>query len=331
MQDIEIREVGLPEPRVSNTSSVLPVFTPHRAINLGGVLCCARRTARRREQLAGIILKSLAELVGQVVEWSDGSSDVDRHLGHSRFLVLSLRTISGTDAYIQIWSAPFEALVMEAGPRNRRDARLQAFADGIRDPLLDRGFAIGGDADNYQKALPIHSGDDAARLAREILAILLDVVKYDGRTDLAYRFHQASILEDGHLLTGIGRPTLYKLVQRWGLQASLSTEDSKLIKATSWELRFQLQLAAPKPERKGHFREIHCFANFTLPANAAMSLVDSVNGRPYLMKAHATVLPGESIQRVRLSVGINLAGGVTLAHIRAQIVEFLQVVRKLPQ
>ncbi len=321
--------MGVPEPPRSDTSRVLPAFTPHRAINLEGALCCGRPTARRREQVAGLILEALTDLVSQVVEWSVGSADADRHLGDSRFLVLSLRTISGTDAYVQIWSAPYEALVMEVGPGNRRDALRQAFADGIRAPLLDRGFAIGGDADNFEKALPIRSGDDAARIAREILAILLDVLKYDGRGDLAYRFHQATILEDGHLLTGIGRSTLCKLMQRWGLQATLSKEDSALIKATSWELRLQLQLAAPKPERKSHFQEIHCFANFTLPASDAKALVEKVNNRPYLMKAHFTMVPGEPVQKVRLSVGINLAGGVSLDHVRAQIVKFLYVVRKL--
>jgi len=329
MQDIEILELEVPEQPLAGTSNVPPMFAPHRAINLDGVLCCAQRTERRREQLAGIILKALTELVAQVVLWSVGSADADRHVGDTRFLVITLNTGSGTDAYVQIWSAPFESLVMEVGPGNRRDALLQAFADGIREPLLDRGFAIGGAADNYEKVLPPPSVKDAVRIAREILAILLDVLKYDGHTDLAYRFHQASILEDSHVLTSIDRQTLCKLMQRWGFEATLSTDVSTVIKVSSWELKFQLQLAVPNPERTSNFREIHCFANFTSPANEATSIAEKVNGRPYLMKAHVTTLPGALQQKIRLSVGINLAGGVTLDHIRAQIVEFLHAVRRL--
>jgi hypothetical protein len=47
------------------------------------------------------------------------------------------------------------------------------------------------------------------------------------------------------------------------------------------------------------------------------------------MKAFATSEPNDLTQRVRLSFGINLAGGVTLEHVRCQIVEFLELVRRL--
>jgi len=107
MQDIEILELEVPQQPLAGTSSVPPMFAPHRAINLDGVLCCAQRTERRREQLAGIILKELTELVAQVVLWSVGSADADRHVGDTRFLVITLNTGSGTDAYVQIWYAGF--------------------------------------------------------------------------------------------------------------------------------------------------------------------------------------------------------------------------------
>jgi len=47
----------------------------------------------------------------------------------------------------------------------------------------------------------------------------------------------------------------------------------------------------------------------------------TLNGKPHLMKAFRVSDPGEAIQQVRLSLGINLAGGVTLDHVRCQIFE----------
>jgi hypothetical protein len=328
-EDIQIRLLPRPEPALLDGPALLQVPAPHGAVKLEGALCCGRSTARRRAQISDIVLPPLSQLVRQVVEWSGPSVDADQYLGDYRFLVLNVRTASGTDAYVQIWSEPHDQLLMEVGPGNREDALLQAFADGIRDPLLDRGFAIGGNANNYRKALSVPSSEDAPQVAREMLAILLDVLAYDGQTDVTYKFQQDSNLKDAHVLWGIDRSTLCMLLQRLGLRATPSAAEPTVIEAMSLERDFQLQLNSPQPPRKGNFWEIHCLTNLTMAADEASSLVEKVNGRPYLIKAHVVSLPGEPIQEVRLTIGINLAGGVTLDHIRAQISEFLQVVRKL--
>lgn len=328
-EDLQIRLIATTKEASSDGLTQLEVPAPHRAAKLEGVLCCGRPKARRRAQISDIALEPLNHLVRQVVEWSGPSVDADQYLGDYRFLVVDVSTASGTDAYVQIWSEPHDQLVMEVGPGNREDALLQAFADSIREPLLDRGFSIGGNANNYRKELSVPSIEDAPRVAREMLAILLDVLGYDGRTDLAYKFQQDSNLKDAQVLTGIDRSTLCMLLRRWGLRATPSAEDSKVIDAMSMDLNFQLQLYCAQPPRKGHFWEIHCFTTLTMTADEATLLVEKVNGHMYLIKAHVTALPQEPIHEVRLAVGINLAGGVTLDHIRAQISEFLQVVRKL--
>ena len=46
------------------------------------------------------------------------------------------------------------------------------------------------------------------------------------------------------------------------------------------------------------------------------------------MKAFVCSNPREAMQQVRLSLGINLAGGVALDHVRCQIFEFLERVRR---
>jgi hypothetical protein len=220
---------------------------------------------------------------------------------------------------------------MEVGPGNRRDALLQAFADGIRNPLLDRGFAIGGAADNFCKALPMPTVGIAGQIAREILAIMLDVVGYDGKTDLAYRFEQCSVLEAAHLADGIGSSLLCRLLATWGFQASPLPEDFTVINVSSWEFDFRIQLLGEDPQRQGRYSEIQCSSIWAVPANEAASLVEKVNSRPYAMKAYLKTGGRQPTQAVRLSLGINLAGGVSLNHIRAEIVGYQRVMKRVLQ
>jgi len=85
----------------------------------------------------------------------------------------------------------------------------------------------------------------------------------------------------------------------------------------------------PQAHRKNHFWEVHCIASVTLSPDRAATLIDRVNGRPYLFEAYAVSGGTETEQEVRLTQGINLAGGVTPNHIRDQLFEFLERIRKL--
>lgn len=132
---------------------------------------------------------------------------------------------------MQIWSEPFCNLIVEVGPGNREDAVLQAFANQVRDALLGRGFEIGGNADNYRKELPCSGNDDSPRVARELMAILVDVLGYDGSTDLTYQFHQGCNLRADHVVNGLSRWTLHTLLQTWGLRSSIPADESEVLDA----------------------------------------------------------------------------------------------------
>jgi hypothetical protein len=305
------------------------VLAPHEAIALAGVLCCGQPLARPRSDISGIALRSLINLVRQATDWTDPSGDDDHYLCDYRFLVLDTMTASGINTFVQIWSEPFDELTVEVGPGDRDDAALQSFADQMRESLHDRGFEIGGNASNFRKALPTPRREDAPRIARELLAILIDVLGYDGRTDLAYRFEQASNLRAGHIVTGLSCSTLQMLCTRWGLRSRVSPDENNLLEVHDLHQDFHLNLFYPQPHRKGFFWEIHCVAFLDLTQDKANALMSEVNDKPHLMKASATSGQNDLTQRVRLSFGINLAGGVTLDHVRCQIVEFLELVRRL--
>jgi hypothetical protein len=303
-------------------------LAPHEAIALDGVLCCGQPLPRPRSDISGIALRPLITLVRQVMDWTDPSGDEEKYLGDYRFLVLEAMTASGIEAFVQIWSEPFDELVVEVGPGDRDDDARQSFANRVREALYDRGFEIGGNGNNLRKSLPSSSKQDAPRVARELLAILMDVIGYDGRTDLVYKFEQASNLRAGHIVTGLSCSALQMLCNRWGLRSRICAEDN-LLEAHDLHQDFQLNLFCPHPQRKGDFWEIHCVVFLDLTQDKAHALLSEVNGKPYLMKAFATSELTDLTQRVRLSFGINLAGGVTLDHVRCQIVEFLENVRRL--
>jgi len=332
-EDLDL-SIKLPDP---NQSEVTPsaeqdefaILAPHEAIALDGVLCCGHRLPRPRSETSGIALRPLANLVRQVMDWTNPSGDEGQYLGDYRFLVLNFMTESGIEAFVQIWSEPFDELIVEVGPGDRDDSVRQSFADRIRESLYDRGFEIGGNANNFRKALPSLSKADSARVARELLAILIDVLGYDGRTNLAYKFEQASNLRAGHIVTGLSCSALQMLCTRWGLRSRVSADENNLLEAHELHQDFHLNLFCPQPHREGHFWEIHAVVFLDLTQQEAHALISEVNGKPHLMKAFATSERTDLTQQVRLSSGINLAGGVTLDHVRCQIVEFLDTVRRL--
>ncbi len=80
-------------------------------------------------------------------------------------------TREGIDPYVQRWSEARGNVIIEVGRSDRPDPKLQAFADAIRPALLDRGFEIGGNRNNFRKELALLSGAEAGRFAREMIAI----------------------------------------------------------------------------------------------------------------------------------------------------------------
>jgi hypothetical protein len=300
---------------------------PHEPMALEGILCCGRPLPRRRRDIMRIALLPLANLVRQATDWCHASGTGEEYLGDYRFLVLDFTTACGVEAFVQVWSEPFCDPIVEVGPGNRDDEARQAFADGVRAALEDRGFEIGGNADNFRKTLPRAIDPDSPRVARELLAILMDVLGYDGGTDLAYKCHQASRLSPGHVVTGLGRSALQTLLTVWGLRARPSGEELHILEVSDLHLRLQLHLFYPHAQQSGDFWEVHCLTVLDLDQEKAAALTDEVNSKPHLMKAFMFSDPGEAIQQVRLSFGINLAGGVTLDHVRCQIFEFLERVR----
>jgi hypothetical protein len=304
-------------------------FEPHSIVDLEGVLICAQARPRSPQALATLCLPALTEQVAQAGVWNFGSADAETRLGDYRFLVLDFTDAADICRFVQIWSEPHCDLTMEVGPGNREDATLQAVADGMRPALIGRGFEIGGNANNFCKLLVAPSPDGARCIASEMFAILAEVHGYDGTIDLKYRLDQNTRLEASHVLYGINGSQLFDWLNIWGLNPRRVDDQEDFLTARERELPFTIMLRVSKQGPWRDFWEIYCYTTFPLPSDAAAELLELYNARPSLFRVFAGNRVDESTRQIGVVIGINLAGGVTPTHIRCQIREWLDAVRRL--
>ena len=310
--------------------TVVTPLEPHSPAKVEGILCCGTSLPRSRKLILDIALPALSHLLRQATDWGEAPEDEER-LGDFRFLILSVETEAAIAAYVQLWSEARANVILEVGPGDRLNPQLQAFADEMRADLHGRGFEIGGNANNFRKELPLQGGKEFERFAREMMAIVVDVLGYDGTVDLGCRFEQSSHLTEGHVLSGVSLHELRFLMEAWGLRPSVRTDAKYVLEGQILYQKFHVQIFCPQGHCKDHFWEVHCVALVTLNPGRAATLIDNVNGRPCLMKAYAVAGATETAQEVRLTRAINLAGGVTPTHLRDEIFEFLALARKLPE
>lgn len=313
----------------SESPPITPEFAPHEVVNLRGTLACGQSQSRSADQLTALCLPALVGLVEQTAAWSADSTDPEERLGDYRFLVVDFTDEADICRFVQIWPEPNCDLVMEVGPGDREDTTLQAVADRLRPALIGRGFEIGGNASNFRKLLVAPSKKSATCIANEILALVTEVLGYNGATDLAYHIHQNSHLSAGHVLDGISRAQLFDWFKAWGMSPRRIEGEDDTLEAHERELKFRALLSVPKLNPKGHFWEIHCHTTFPLPNDAADELLAEYNRKVTLFKVFAVSCPDEGTREIGVAVGINLAGGVRPTHIRSQIREWLDAAGKL--
>jgi hypothetical protein len=327
-------DIGLPGVTVTSVlrmeePSKRAEFEPHRSIDLEGTLACAQPVPRMPQELTALCLPALVTFVEQATLWGMNSESPESRLGDYRFLVLDFTNAADICRYAQIWSEPHGDLTMEVGPGNRDDAVLQASADSIRPVLTGRGFEIGGNANNFRKHLVAPSAGDCTRVAQELLAILTEVLQYDGTADLTYRLHQDTHLREDHVVDGISRSALFDYLKAWGLSPSRGDDADDVLEVRDRDLGFRVLLRAQKVKPKSHYWEIHCFAIFPLHHDAAAEVLKEFNATAGLFKVFAESDEGALTREIGIATGINLVGGVTLDHIRAEIMEWLEAARKL--
>lgn len=306
-------------------------LAPRATVDLRGTLACGGVETRAPRDLAAICGPALTDLVRQVIVWMTDTANPDARLGDYRFLVVEFTDAAGVCRYAQIWSEPGGDITMEVGPGYRDGDQLADEVDRIRGCMTGRGFAIGGAAANYRKYVAGAPQGEARQVAAELLALLTQVLGYDGTRDLEYRLHQESHLIADHVVRAISQEQLREWLARWGLRPQTVDDVPGLIFARDRDVVFRVLLRVPTPTTPLRYWEVHCVITVPFDNAVAASVLAEVNAQPNLFRVFAADEPGATTQDIGIAIGINLAGGVTPAHLRSQILEWLDGVRGLRQ
>jgi hypothetical protein len=304
-------------------------LSPREETGREGVLIVGQSSKRRPEAtLRAIALDPLTELVRQTIEWGEDRLDLEARVGDFRFLVLDFRRDDGLLLYVQIWSSPAREIVLEVGA-DKLDERRGAFIESVSEALRSRGFDIESNAGNVRKFLPIPRSKDPARIGREMLGLLMEVLGYDGSAPLVYRMRQGTFLRAAHVIHGITRPAMQIFLRIWGLETTAPGDDDAVLLARSHGINFRIHLMVPEESASDVYREVHCRAQFEIPRERVAGLLAEVNGKAWLVKACESAVSEKGTVGVWLSYAFNLSGGVTPNHLKNQIFEWLENVRWL--
>ncbi len=143
------------------------------------VLLPASKRPRTRAQLTAALEPALKDVLARVCLWGD-----DWHVGDYRFCVLSFDLPNQVHVFLQFWSEPDDVVFWEVSS-GKWDAPTEAYMTGERGQrLVAAGFAMGGEAENYQKVVEIETPREVAALTRQVIAVLYDALDYRGQQAL---------------------------------------------------------------------------------------------------------------------------------------------------
>jgi hypothetical protein len=305
-------------------------FSPREETGREGVLIVGQRSKRRPEvTLRAIALDALSDLVREATYWGEDRVDLEARVGDCRSLILDFRLDDGLLLYVQVWSTPLAETQVIVGTDDVDGASRKAFIESAGEPLRSRGFDNGRAAGCFRKLLPLAKPEDPVRIAREMLGLLTGVLGYDGTAPLVYRLRQTTALGAAHVMYGITRPALQNFLRVWGLETTVPSHDAPVLLARSHGINFRVELLVPQESAPDIYWEVHCRAEFAIPRERVADLLAEVNGKAWLVKASESPVSEKGTAGVWFCYGFNLAGGVTPNHLKSQIFEWLENVRRL--
>ena len=141
------------------------------------------------EQLTEACLPTLTARLWATCCWS-ATMDGGWKIGDHNFLIAEVRPDPQTCLYIQFWSEPHEPVCAEVCSGEWNPGAVKYVRQQQRDRVAALGFAVGGQAGNFQKELPIETSAEAESAAREVLGIFFEVFGYRGQWPLELKMHQ---------------------------------------------------------------------------------------------------------------------------------------------
>jgi len=161
-------------------------------------------TAGRRltaEAARAAALDRVAAVVARTCEW--GEPVTDWHVGDHRFLVLDFSPKKDVGLYVQLWTEPGDAVLIEASSGAWNPATRPYVQAAQRTALRKRGFRVGGRARNYQKYWTLTPAADARALAEELVFILVEVFGYRAQVPLEMTYCAGARTVEGRLFPAL--------------------------------------------------------------------------------------------------------------------------------
>lgn len=303
-------------------------LSPHQQLMVDGVLATGNISGRLPTAVARLCLEPLTDLVRHTVTWPGSAADGATWAGTFRFLIVEFQVAAGP-LYVQIWSEPNDSILMEVGPGERDDPALQAIGERMKPALSGRGFAIGGNGRNYRKRLVAPRENELSTIACELLALVSDVLEYDGTSDLRYKFCQGTHFRLDHVCGSLSREALQRILLEWDIRSTPAKDDDNELAASACGFDFRLLMFEPRPDNRGEFDEVHFMCIVPMDEEKARELVNRVNSTRFLFKS--SLIPATESQQsaICFTLPLALTGGVTLASLRYRVMDWFRSMRTI--
>lgn len=276
------------------TAKQAATLTLERGEQVSGVIFKGARRPMTRGELQRAIAPVVAHWVKATCLWDERAA-----LGDSRFVVFSIEVTPKVEVYVQLWSEPGLPVLWEVSS-GKADPRAAKWLAGDRAGRIEAlGFALPGDAENYQKEVVVSTPAEATRVARAVVDICYACFDYHGEQPL-HAFAAFESRADPQLTyDGFTPEDLILLLDACGftVDAVEESDEAPVIRATRRGIQTRL-VCTDRTEDEAAFR--------------TALLTAEVETTPEVARAAAAPVPADA-QRAVLTVGTTLmfGGGVT--------------------
>jgi len=300
----------------------LPLL-PARPFEDDGVLLPASDAALSPDELRERCEDLVASHLERVCRWPPAARGENWQPGDYSFYVLEFPAGPEAPFFVQFWSEPGGEVIMEVASGEANTALKPFVTEPLRRSLAERGFTLGGEAENFRKTLGLNQAGGVEGLAREALTVLTDCLGYDGRVPLSYRLYlgrpetgstsPGPAYHEGPLIRSMGVEDLEAAWKLARCQAKRLSDVAVAVADQQAASSFVATLIVPRPEQSGRFGGIQLSCYLRAPRETIEAVSAEV---------------GMSLPGARLGVDrdgdlavlqdIIVMGGVTMENVQLQ-------------
>lgn len=243
-------------------------------------------------------------------------------LGDYRFVIFSIDVAPQAQVYVQFRSEPLEPVVWEVSS-GKWNPPADEWLAGARAACIEAlGFAIGGDAENYQRTIDIKTPADVAAVAKQVVRILYDAFEYrglqpivaklvhEGRAATKDTYDAFAVQDVSMIFAGLG----YR-IQQWVAEEGTEAPENPMIRCHKRGMSTIVYFWDPI-EGEDLFTRVRFEADVPLPEEERQRLLDAPHA-PEGAEPYASV-----------SVVHAFSGGVTLRWLVERIREWDAMLRE---